>query len=62
MSLSDDWRDEVASHQVARRHVKLAKPVVIQCGRAHPWIQAKGPERFAFIDVADAGGNTLLQQ
>jgi hypothetical protein len=62
MSLSDDWRDEVASHQVAGRQVKLPEPLVIQLGRTHPWIQAKGPERLALIDVANTSADALLQQ
>jgi len=62
MVLAGHWRHQVAAHQVAGGGVKLAKALVIQLGGAHPRIQAKPPKRFAFIDVADAGADTLLQQ
>jgi len=62
MPLPGDWRHQVAPHQVPRRRVKLAKPLIIQRGRLHPWIQAKRPERFALIDVADAGADPLLEE
>ncbi len=62
MPLPGDWRHQVAPHQVARRYVKLAKPLVIQLDRALPRIQAKRPERLALIDVADPGADALLQE
>jgi hypothetical protein len=40
MSLSGDWRHEVAAHQVAGRQVKLAEPLLLQLGRALRRIEA----------------------
>ena len=62
MALAGNGCHKVAAHQVAGGGVKLAKALVIQLGGAHPGIQAMGPQRFALIDVADAGADTLLQQ
>jgi hypothetical protein len=61
MPLAGNRRHEVAAHQVAGCGVKPAKALVIQLRRAHPRIQAMPPERFALIDVADAGTDPLLQ-
>ncbi len=62
MALVGDWCHQVAAHQVTDRRVKPAKALVVQIGRAHPWIQAVVPERLALIDVADAGTDTLLEE
>jgi hypothetical protein len=60
--LAGEGRHEVAPHHVAGCRVKLAKPLVIQLGRVHPRIDAKRPERLAFIDVADTGAYPLLKE
>ena len=62
MALAGNGCHKVAAHQVPGRLIELAKPLIIQFGGEHPRIQAKPPKRFAFIDVADAGANTLLQE
>src|SRR2546423_10658783 len=62
MALSGDRRYEVAAHQVAGPQVKLAQALVIQLRRTHPGIEAKSPERFALVDVANTRTHALLQQ
>src|SRR5207245_5184786 len=62
VALAGDRRHEVATHQLARRQVELAKPGIIHVCAWHPGIQPERPERLALIDVADAGTDPLLEQ
>ena len=62
VSLTAHWCQQAATHQVPRRHVQLSKELVIDHRRRLPRIDPVEPQRLTFVNVADAGANTLVKE
>lgn len=62
VSVTAQWCQQTATHQVPRRQVQLSKELVIDHRRRLPRIDPVDPQRLAFVDIADAGANTLVKE
>jgi hypothetical protein len=62
MALAGSGRQQTATHQIARCSVEPSQDVIFEELGRPPGIKPIDPKRLAFVDVADAGADPLVEQ